>query len=261
MKKLSVLSVALFCLVLINAQTPPRSVTTARPGTTTLDPSRLSVSVSVTDIDGNVYPSVKIGTQIWMTKNLRVTKLNDGTPIDLIQNVNGWDQAKPRYCWYTTVNDPNNAKYGALYNWYSVNTGKLCPEGWHVPSDAEWTIMEDYLVQNGYSSGTSSDPSIKYIAKALAATSDWASSSYPGSVGNTDLPELRNKSGFTALPGGSRSVRSVTSGKEGYAQMWTSTESGEYQARARSIAYNGSTITAALGHKMDGRSVRCVKNR
>lgn len=101
---------------------------------------------TVTDIEGNVYPTMKIGTQSLMVENLRVTKFNDNTAIPLVTNATDWKILfTPGYCWYN--NDPATNKniYGALYNWFTVNTGKLCPTGWHVPTDAEWITLTTYL--------------------------------------------------------------------------------------------------------------------
>ena len=100
---------------------------------------------TVTDVDGNVYHTVKIGTQTWMVENLKTTHYKDNTPITPITDNTLWKNAiTPGYCWYD--NDINNKiPYGALYNWYTVNTGKLAPEGWHVPSAAEWQTLIAYL--------------------------------------------------------------------------------------------------------------------
>ena len=99
----------------------------------------------VLDIDGNIYHTVIIGNQIWLAENLKTTKYNDGTPVSLVTDNTGWiNLSTPGYCWYD--NDITNREtYGALYNWYAVQTGKLCPKGWHVPSDAEWTVLTDFL--------------------------------------------------------------------------------------------------------------------
>jgi uncharacterized protein (TIGR02145 family) len=100
---------------------------------------------TVTDIDGNVYQTVKIGTQVWMVENLRVTRYNDGEPIPHITNNSNWANLNTAgYGWYN--NEINNKyPYGTMYNWYVVNSQKLCPKGWHVPTNAEWTILTDYL--------------------------------------------------------------------------------------------------------------------
>ena len=100
---------------------------------------------TVTDIDGNVYNTVTIGTQVWLKENLRTTKLNDGTEIPYVTSGGIWaGLSTPGYCYYD--NSWSNAiTYGALYNWHTVNTGKLCPTGWHVPSNEEWETLITYL--------------------------------------------------------------------------------------------------------------------
>ena len=99
----------------------------------------------VTNIEGNVYKTVTIGSQVWMSENLKTTKLNDGTDIPSVTSNTEWAElSTPGYCYYD--NSWSNALiYGALYNWHTVNTGKLCPTGWHVPTDEEWTTLITYL--------------------------------------------------------------------------------------------------------------------
>jgi uncharacterized protein (TIGR02145 family) len=157
------------------------------------------------DIDGNVYKTVMIGTQVWMADNLKVTKYNNGTEIPNIKDGVQWAAATAgAYCLYN--NDiGNKSTYGILYNWHAVNTRKLCPTGWHVPDDAEWITLENYLIASGYNyDGTTTGSK---IAKSLAATTSWAPTTATGAVGNTDFPLYRNKSGFSALPGGYRGMQ------------------------------------------------------
>ena len=139
---------------------------------------------TVTDIDGNVYKTITIGAQVWMKENLKVTKLNDGTAIELVINDDDWGiSTSPGYCWYD--NDVNNKNlYGGLYNGYCVITGKLCPTGWHVPTDSEWTELSDYLGGDDVAGGKMKE----------TGTTHWLSP-------NTDA---NNESGFTGLPGGYR---------------------------------------------------------
>ncbi|MDX2415464.1 MAG: FISUMP domain-containing protein, partial [Bacteroidales bacterium] len=101
----------------------------------------------VTDIDGNVYKTVEIGTQTWMAENLRTTKYNDSTSIPLVSDSIAWiTMTSPAYCWYKNDSASYKATYGALYNGYAVSTEKLCPTGWHVPSSSEWkTMMREFL--------------------------------------------------------------------------------------------------------------------
>ena len=101
---------------------------------------------TVTDIDGNVYHTVTIGTQTWMVENLKTTKYNDGTAIPLVTDSTAWlNLTTPGYCWYNNDAATYKNTYGALYNWFTVNTSKLAPSGWHVPTDAEWTTLITYL--------------------------------------------------------------------------------------------------------------------
>lgn len=100
------------------------------------------------DSDGNIYNTIVIGTQTWMTENLRTTKYNDATPITLITGNDNWrNMETPAYCWYD--NDENYKEpYGAYYNWHTVETGKLCPSGWHVADKEDWVLLYDYLEYN-----------------------------------------------------------------------------------------------------------------
>jgi len=140
----------------------------------------------LTDFDGNTYNTVTIGDQTWMQENLRVTKLNDGTRIPCVTDEDTWLYTnEPGYGWYDNDASTYGELYGAFYNWYTVNTGKLCPVGWHVPTDAEWTTLTDFLGGEEIAGGKLKE----------AGTEHWG-------VPNTDAT---NESGFTALPGGYRS--------------------------------------------------------
>ena len=154
------------------------------------------------DIDGNQYDVVKIGNQAWMSENLKTTKYNDGSEIPLVTDGTTWSNlTTPAFCWY--IDDAAYADtYGAYYNWYTIEAGNLCPTDWHIPTDADWSIMENYLIANGYNyDGTIT---INKIAKSLASTTNWTLSTNEGDVGNTDYPAFRNKTGFTAISAGFR---------------------------------------------------------
>ena len=163
---------------------------------------------TVKDADGNVYQTVKIGNQVWMAENLRVTKYNDGWAIPLDTSKATWANAKtPKYCFFNNSADSGSIKkYGVLYNWYILspsNPEKIAPTGWHVPSDSEWTILEKYLVFNGYNWDETKDTAKdNKIAKSLAAKTDWHTNLTAGTIGS-DLT-MNNSSGFSALPGGGR---------------------------------------------------------
>jgi hypothetical protein len=109
---------------------------------------------SIKDIDGNVYKTITIGKQVWMAENLRTTRYSDGTAIALVTDNNVWEGLiTPAFCWYDN-NSSNKEVYGALYNWFTVNTNNLCPKGWHVPTDKEWTNLSPLPGGYRYADGT-----------------------------------------------------------------------------------------------------------
>ncbi len=219
-------------------------------------------ATTVSDVDGNTYSTVKIGTQTWMVGNLRVTKYNDGTAIPNVTDANTWaGLTSGAYCWYE--HDQNNkAKYGALYNWHAVNSGKLAPKGWHVPSDEEWTTLETYLANNGYNyDGTSNNTDVRAkIAKALADKNGWKAGNNIGSVGTSDFDAFRNKSGFTAVPGGFCTDLGAFVFVTEYAVFWSHSEENPNCAWYRDLTCNAPMVDKAYGFKKNGFSVRCVKD-
>jgi uncharacterized protein (TIGR02145 family) len=198
-------------------------------------------SLSATDGDGTVYGSVVIGSQRWLTRNLSTTKLNDGTPIPDVADSDAWRNAvAPARCDYEN-NAANVPTYGRLYSWYAVATRKLCPVGWHVPSDAEWTALEAFL----------GEPSLAGGRLKEAGTSHWMG---PNTAATNDT-------GFTALPAGTRfstaSFFNLT--YDGY--FWTSTQGSDpAYARYRWTDFNSGFILANEDYKNDGLSVRCLED-
>jgi uncharacterized protein (TIGR02145 family) len=215
-----------------------------------------TLSDGAVDIDGNVYHTVTIGAQTWMVENLKTTKYNDGTSIPNVTDGSVWGSlTTPGYCFYS--NDvANKNTYGALYNWYTVNTGKLAPTGWHVPTDVEWTTLENYLIANGYNyDGTTTG---NKFAKSLAATSGWSTSTSEGVIGN-DLTK-NNTSGFSGLPGGYRHINGSFN-EVGYnGGWWVSTESNSSNAWHRFLNYGNSNLNRNDNEKQYGFSVRCVRD-
>lgn len=229
---------------------------------------------TVIDYDGNIYNTVTIGTQVWMKENLKTTHYSDGTAIPLVNTDSKWNALtlKSRaYCWY---NDDikNSSKYGALYPWVTAMNGAqsatatpsgiqgVCPSSWHLPSDAEWAIMENYLADNGYNYDGSIGGAPMKIALTLASIDDWISSSAEATVGNTDYPEYRNKSGFTALPGGFRYYDGQFRNQGTSGRWWTSTQYDTFDANRRVIIYSEGHVYRNEGSKREGYSVRCVKD-
>jgi uncharacterized protein (TIGR02145 family) len=204
-----------------------------------------SLGPNVTDADGNIYKSVKIGTQIWMAENLRTTRLNDGESVSVITDNIEWDTVSgPAYCWYDNDELTYKSSYGALYNMYSVRSGKLCPVGWHIPDSTEWTVLRSYL---GY-----------FIAGGKikeTGTSHW---------NNPNVAS--NESGFTALPGGIRyywpdektSFRDI-----GFLGCWWGYADSSENIYTQLTLYNGFYNFNLDGFKNArglGMSVRCISD-
>lgn len=193
--------------------------------------SKLTGVETITDIEGNIYTSVKIGNQVWTVENFKATKYNDGTPIPLIVDSKWMKLSTGAHCWYGN-NSTNKEKYGALYNWYAVNSGKLAPIGWHVPTDEECTELEKYLIANGCNwDGTKEG---NKIAKALAAKKDWTSNSDSGTIGN-DLSK-NNLSGFSAIPSGYRDDTGLFFDQNNDCRWWTATECDASSAWSRFLS-------------------------
>jgi uncharacterized protein (TIGR02145 family) len=216
---------------------------------------------TVTDTDGNVYQTVQIGTQVWTVENLMVTKYNDGSSITLDTSSATWAaNMAGKYCFYkNTTNADSIKKYGALYNWYAVNTGKLAPASWHVPTDAEWDTLQNYLIAKGYNWDVTTTGN--KTAKSLAAKTDWPSISTAGTIG-CDLT-MNNSSGFSALPGGYRSGSGfsiIFSNQSNSDNWWSVTESDASNAYNRYLSNNRSDLTRSNNGKGYGFAVRLVRN-
>lgn len=212
---------------------------------------------TMTDIEGNNYNTVKIGTQVWTVENLLTTKYNDGTPIPNVTDDDEWsDLTTGAYCNYDNL-ESNAEIYGRLYNWNAVNTGKLAPAGWHVPTDDDWTILENYLIANGYNyDGTLDEDK---IAKALCAKTNWELSVEAGTPGAA--PENNNSTGFAALPGGYRSGSNGAFNNVGEnGSWWSATERSASNAYYRALGYNYGGLYRGGYYKGNGFSVRLVRD-
>ncbi|MCJ7446832.1 MAG: T9SS type A sorting domain-containing protein [Bacteroidales bacterium] len=197
--------------------------------------------IACTDGDNNNYRVVEIGTQVWMAENLKTTKYNDGAIIALLTSNAEWQgYLTPGYCWYNNDEATYKATYGALYNWSAVRTGKLCPTGWQVPSDDEWTTLTNYLGDSYEVGGKLKE----------TGTAHWTSP-------NTGAT---NETGFTALPGGYRPNNGVFYEIGSGGRWWSSTAYGIVGGWCRSVLYNRSDIGRINGTEWDGNSVRCLKD-
>jgi uncharacterized protein (TIGR02145 family) len=213
---------------------------------------------TMTDTDGNIYQTVQIGTQVWTVDNLLVTKYNDGSAIPFVTDSAAWDSlTSPGYCYYNNTTDVDSIKkYGALYNWYAVNTEKLAPAGWHVTTDSEWTVMQNYLIAKGCNwDGTITG---NKIAKSLAAKTDWRTDTTTGAIG-CDLTK-NNSSGFSALPGGYRDIGGYFDviGSDGL--WWSATEVSASYAWYRYLLCGICYIVRINYIKSCGFSVRLVRD-
>lgn len=235
------------------------SFTTLPNGGTLQDGQPCPGAATLTDIDGNVYNTVQIGNQCWMKENLKTTKYADGTSISHGSSTSSYDTP---YWYYPNNNSSNKPTYGLLYNWKAMMNNAsssasnpsgvqgICPTGWHVPSYAEWTQLTDYVSsQSQWVCGNSNS----YIAKALAGTTGWDSSTNTCAVGNT--PSNNNATGFSALPAGNNIDYF------GYcAYFWSTTQNDSSNAYNRYLYYSNAKISSYDYYKSTGYSVRCVRN-
>lgn len=200
---------------------------------------------TVTDVEGNVYKTVKIGTQWWMAENLRTKKYNNGDPIPYITKDEEWRYTE---LGAQTFYEEDSAKlnlYGRLYNWYAVaDPRKLAPKGWHIPTIEEWNT---FLAHIGYKF---LDDNIGVSNKVKAKGNFWKN--------NTSI---NNITGFSALPGGYRSYNGVYSGIGEYSHIWSSTAYSEVSARFVYLNYmDKGSVDKSLENKIYGCSVRCIKD-
>lgn len=212
---------------------------------------RRAESNIIKDIDGNIYKTALIGDYWWMIENLKSTRFNDGSDIPCVKDQFTWLRLhSSAYCYYQ-----NNENYadtlGFLYNWFAVNSGKLCPTGWRVPKDNEWMQIE----------GTAD-------TKYSANDSIWTKLGLRGYDGGQKLKSVRgwregvtgtDDLGFSALPGGERLTRFYAGGSSGF--WWTSTEASASSAYYRSLIYSFESVARDTHPKRMGFSVRCIKNK
>jgi uncharacterized protein (TIGR02145 family) len=196
---------------------------------------------TVTDIDGNVYPVVQIGDQCWMAANLKTTRYRDGRIIPHETDSTVWPQLTGgAWCHYgnSAVSDPI---YGKLYNWYAASDPNICPQGWHVPTDAEWAVLVDHLGGKSIAGGRMKAVSPLWNAPNAGAT---------------------NESGFTGLPSGLRSHNGGGFNPIGdHGIWWSASESGADHAWSRSLGYHlEEVIRHDFAGKGAGLGLRCVRD-
>jgi uncharacterized protein (TIGR02145 family) len=195
------------------------------------------------DIDGNVYKTMTIGTQEWMAENIKTTKYRNGdlipTTIPATLDISG--ESSSEYQWAYDSNESNANDYGRLYTWYAVTDSRnVCPTGWHIPTDAEWTTLTTFLGGEEVAGGKLKE----------TGTSHWT----------TPNTGATNETSFTALPTGYRDVSVLFVDFSEFGGWWSSTESTTTDAYCRYVAYNSATIFWEIIGKHDGVGVRCTKD-
>jgi uncharacterized protein len=233
---------------------------------------------TVTDVDGNVYQTVKIGDQVWTTSSLRTTRYNDGTPIPNVIDNKEWNQLKSAACCYYD-NKPEHAKIGLLYNWWAANHPKIAPKGWHVPTVEEQLTLRRYLVQNGYNCDGTKYPEWKgendhekdkenKVGKSMAGRIGWEyrivdkqGKYWEKELLISERPELNNKTGFNGLPNGARWNDGSFHNLTGSYYMWSSTEQASDRGWLSSI-HNWSRYLGDSHHvKETGFGLRLIKDK
>jgi uncharacterized protein (TIGR02145 family) len=165
---------------------------------------------TIHDIEGNVYHIVYIGTQSWLAENLRTTKFNNGTQITNITNINDWHNSSANaYCWYDNDSISNASVYGALYNWHTVESGNVCPSGWHVPSYQEWNTLIN-------AQGSNANCNLKATGTLVSGDGLWLFPNYANNI-----------TGFSALPAGYIGSWGFA-GLSGHARWWSTSEIYSY---------------------------------
>lgn len=215
---------------------------------------------TITDFDGNTYNTVMIGNQCWMKENLRTTHYANGQGITLINS--NYNSSSPAFY---MPNSGNVTIYGYLYNWHAIMHGAsssnanpsgiqgICPNGWHIPSLGEWFQLDDYVKSQIQFRCNNNDDK---IAKALASTIGWVSSTTTCDAGN--IPSTNNATGFSALPTGSYNNGSNNYGFSTF--FWSSSESGEEGAFYYGLSYNDGETRYSLTFKSYGNPVRCLRD-
>lgn len=198
---------------------------------------------SVTDIDGNVYKTIQIGTQVWMAENLRTTKYRNGDVISTTTpaTLDISSESSPKYQWAHSGNESRAVFYGRLYTWYAaIDSRGVCPTGWHLPTDSEWSLLVSFLGGDSVAGGKLKE----------TGTTHWQDPNFGAT----------NSSGFTALPSGGRSYNGQFSDFGTHAMWWTPYVSSKIDVLRRNLYYNTGEIYAIGDTEVSGFSIRCVKD-
>jgi len=217
-----------------------RAYATNSAGTAYGSQVSFTTTESLSDIDGNEYATVEIGSQVWMAEPLATSSYSDGTAIPLVTSNTEWSNlTSPGYCFYNNDEATYGATYGALYNWYAVNAGNLCPDGWHVPTTDDWSILISNI------GGADQAGKLKE-----AGTVHW----------NSPNTGATNETGFTALPGGYRLSNGGYVNMGAWGHWWLPVQVDEDLAWYMYLSYDNTNITLTQFNKKIGLSIRCIED-
>ena len=209
----------------------------------------------IKDNDGNIYKTVKIGEQIWMKENLRVKHYNNGDEIETLipDTIDLTNFLQPKFEWPCDRNDSLVPDYGRLYTWYVINDKRgVCPIGWHIPSDEEFCILENYLEPN-------TDIECNILEHRGVQIGNYLKEAGHIHWGDPETG-ADNRSGFTGLPAGIRYLSGKFDFLGLYTYYWTSTEFDSKKARTRRLYHDQTTVSRSHYFKKDALSVRCIKD-
>jgi uncharacterized protein (TIGR02145 family) len=243
-KSIFISALVLFCKVFLFAQVDSEIIYMPGKGIT---------------YNGHNYSTITLNGKEWMAENLRTNKYNDGTIIPIVDDPNRWalnhnnGTTLPMMCWYDNVEDFYTANnYGALYNWYVINpvsngNKNICPEGWHVPTDEEWSDFINFIDTDADGGNNINTAGGKMKSKG---TEYWR-------IPNADASNL---SGFTGLPAGSRGHLGSYLFIDNEGRWWSSTEDGTNYAWYRYMSYDLGSVNRYSHNKSSALSVRCIKD-
>jgi uncharacterized protein (TIGR02145 family) len=210
-----------------------------------LNPDYTGQIGQLTDIQGNVYKTIGIGSQIWMAENLRTTQLDNGQLLPNVKDESIWHYFKTSgYCYYNNDSVHYHKNYGPLYNFFVVNTDSICPVGWHVPSEEDWQILADYLGGTKVAGGKLKD--------------------FYGDYWKSPNPCITNNFNFFALPGGYRKFDTGQFSDKGYKGYWwtsTTVPKNEGQSWVMTLSNENKYLVTNYRYKNEGVSLRCIKNK
>lgn len=218
----------------------------------------LPIGTQIADVDGNVYSTVTIGRQMWLVENLKVMHYRNGDSIPEVLSDSAWSvQTTGARCNYNFSADPAFIEtYGRLYNWYAVaDKRNIAPQGWRVATESDFTELREFLK---YANQTTDS-----VAKMIASTTDWSTSTVVNSIGNNLLKN--NTTGFKALPGGYRyptsaKFKNTTNSNAKFGCWWTTSESGNLAAKSLVLSSDNGLMLLVANDKRIGASVRCVRD-